>query len=108
MNDLTFCQYRLPCGHCERLDRMCPYTSGSNHINVNPLNPPYILTEKAPNITYGITSTTNPEIDPDSLINISRDITYDINSTGIASTSTCAELHPNGFTTAKNNSEKGS
>ena len=114
MNDLTFCQHRLPCGHCERLDRMCPYRSGSNYINVNPLAPPYILTGESPDVTYninstGITSTECSGIHPDSLINISTDdTTYDIKSTGIASSSTGSGLHPNSFITARNNLEKGS
>jgi hypothetical protein len=111
MNDLTFCQYRLPCGHCERLDRKCPYISGSNYFSTSPLTPPYNLNKEAPNITYGssgLTSIDCSELHPDSLINISTEGTiYDINSTGIALTSS-SELHPNGFTTATNNLEKGS
>lgn len=93
MNDLTFCQYRLPCGHCERLDRKCPYISGSNYFNTSPLTPPYILTR-------------DPSTPSSELNGITSDVAYDVNS--LSTSTSCSELHPNSYTTATNNLEKGS
>jgi hypothetical protein len=57
------------------------------------LTPPYTLTRDS--------ST------PESKLNgITSNVTYDVNA--LSNSSTCSELHPNGFTTATNNLEKGS
>ena len=34
MNNLTECQYRLPCGYCERLDITCHHISETTDINL--------------------------------------------------------------------------
>ena len=56
--NITYCQYRLPCGYCEKLGRDCPKSNTYNPWDpnhYNPLDP--TITSVNDNIFYTDTTT---------------------------------------------------
>ena len=51
--NITYCQYRLPCGYCEKLGRDCPKST-----NYNPWEPTVTLTNTSSDNKIFYTNTT--------------------------------------------------